>query len=174
MGVAASPRPRATASARSSVSMESEDQSGLEPMVFAFDSLLVLNLRAHLTLTDGWLQRLVSRSTRLRELDISDCPKITDEGALVVGDCCPLLSRLSLSDCPLLTDDSMSTLCRVCPHLQSLAVANCDMLSDASFHTILDMHQLRQLVISFTQVISNHTLNVLKQRGCRVVYLSRW
>ncbi|CAN0447822.1 unnamed protein product [Ascophyllum nodosum] len=85
--------PEALEPLRRMACLESLSLSGVAKLT---DEALVQALRAH-----GW---------KLRHLDISDCPLVTDVSLKAVGECCDVLESFSLGMCPLLTTGAIQEL----------------------------------------------------------------
>ncbi|KIJ70112.1 hypothetical protein HYDPIDRAFT_78880 [Hydnomerulius pinastri MD-312] len=125
-----------------------------------------------------WLDELpplILRHTAvdLRVLDLSYCPKLTDEGIEGVIVHAPCLHTLSLAGCTNLTDRSVESICklgvqlgtltlahvshitdsaviklaRACPQLRSVDLAFCRLLTDMSVFELAALQHLHRLVL---------------------------
>lgn len=88
-----------------------------------------------------WLDQLpplVLRHTAidLRVLDLSYCPKLTDEAVKGIVAHAPLLRSLALAGCPNLTDDAVESICKLGLHISNLNLAHCPRITD---HAIVSL-----------------------------------
>ena len=86
--------------------------------------LQVLSIKNTDTLTDKDLILIAKKCTCIRELELSECPNISDKGftAVLKGSCHQILESLVLDYCPKLTNKSVSLLSS-CSSLSRLSLA---------------------------------------------------
>jgi len=97
-----------------------------------------------------WLEQLpplILRHTAidLRVLDLSYCPKLTDEAVKGIVMHAPLLRSLALAGCPNLTNNAVESICKLGLHIGNLNLAHCPQITD---------HAIVSLVRSCTELRS--------------------
>ncbi|XP_064633493.1 F-box and leucine-rich repeat protein 13-like isoform X2 [Lineus longissimus] len=71
----------------------------------------------------------MSECRNLQDLNLSECPGVTDETIRIVADGCSILLYLNLSHTDI-TDASLRTLAKRCPNLQYISLAFCRKFTD--------------------------------------------
>lgn len=105
---------------------------------------------------------------RLRELDLSACPKLTDSSITQVVRY-PDLHCLSLSMLPNITDASLVSVAWHCRSLTSLALSHCPGISDRGVAQAAPyLHRLQHLYLSCCNNITDRSLFVLVQHCKRL------
>lgn len=112
------------------------------------------------------LKELGTNCLGLRELDLSGCRRIEDQGlrALAVG--CTSLEKLCLSNCQSLTGATLKELCKNSRKLSILAVPGCIQLHDRdfeTFHQAAFQNSLVTLDISGCVKISDRAIGAICQ-----------
>ncbi|XP_054856651.1 F-box/LRR-repeat protein 2-like isoform X2 [Eublepharis macularius] len=104
--------------------------------------------------------------TRLQELDLTACGKLTDTSiAKVIS--FPELRRLSLSLVPNITDTSLISIARNCRSLEHLSLSHCVNLTDRGFvETASNLRRLQHLILPGCNQLSALTLKAVG-RECR-------
>ncbi|XP_029378760.1 F-box/LRR-repeat protein 2 isoform X1 [Echeneis naucrates] len=106
--------------------------------------------------------------TRLQELDLSACAKLTDSSIKQVVQH-PDLHRLSLSMLSEITDASLASVARHCRSLTSLALSHCPGITDRGIAQAAPyLHRLQHLYLSFCGGITDRSLFVLVQHCKRL------
>ncbi|XP_075875353.1 uncharacterized protein fbxl9 isoform X1 [Nelusetta ayraudi] len=106
--------------------------------------------------------------SRLQELDLSACPKITDSSVTQVVRY-PDLQRLSLSMLPEISDASLVSVARHCRSLTSLALSYCPGISDRGLAQAAPyLHRLQHLHLSCCDNITDRSLSLLVQHCSRL------
>ncbi|XP_044049023.1 F-box/LRR-repeat protein 14 isoform X1 [Siniperca chuatsi] len=105
---------------------------------------------------------------RLRELDLTACPKLTDSSITQVVRY-PDLHRLSLSMLPEITDASLMSVAWHCRSLTSLALSHCPGISDRGVAQAAPyLHRLQHLYLSCCNNITDRSLFILVQHCNRL------
>ncbi|KAM9351941.1 uncharacterized protein fbxl9 [Symphorus nematophorus] len=106
--------------------------------------------------------------SRLQELDLSACPKLTDISITQVVHF-PDLHRLSLSMLPEITDASLASVAWHCRSLTSLALSHCPGISDRGVAQAAPyLHRLQHLYLSCCNKITDRSLFLLVQHCTRL------
>ncbi|XP_037622425.1 F-box/LRR-repeat protein 2 [Sebastes umbrosus] len=106
--------------------------------------------------------------SRLQELDLSACPKLTDSSITQVVHY-PDLRRLSLSMLPEITDASLASVAWHCRSLTSLALSHCPGISDRGVAQAAPyLHRLQHLYLSCCNNITDRSLFLLVQHCNRL------
>ncbi|XP_041794349.1 F-box/LRR-repeat protein 14 isoform X1 [Chelmon rostratus] len=106
--------------------------------------------------------------SRLQELDLSACPKLTDSSITQVVRY-PDLHRLSLSMLPEITDASLVSVAWHCRSLTSLALSHCPGISDRGVaQAAPHLHRLQHLYLSCCNNITDRSLFLLVQHCKRL------
>lgn len=120
--------------------------------------------------TDGAAANIAALiGCRVRELNLSQCFYITDEGFRVLIENMTNLESIDLNSCWLLTDKSLSLLAATCPHLTKLDLSNCRKISDIGIFKLLDEKatrgypELSELSLSYCKKLSDMTMNHLAE-----------
>ncbi|CAI5782183.1 F-box/LRR-repeat LRR-repeat 2-like [Podarcis lilfordi] len=101
--------------------------------------------------------------TRLQELDLTACTKLTDASiAKVIG--FPELQRLSLSLVTNITDTSLTAIAQNCRSLEHLTLSHCTNLTDKGFMEAAgSLHRLQHLILSGCNQLTPRTLKAIGQ-----------
>ncbi|KAJ6666040.1 hypothetical protein lerEdw1_000944 [Lerista edwardsae] len=104
--------------------------------------------------------------TRLQELDLTACGKLTDMSiAKVIS--FPELRRLSLSLVSNITDASLIAVARNCRSLEHLSLSHCGNLTDQGFvEAATSLYRLQHLILSSCNQLTPRTLKAIGQ-DCR-------
>lgn len=106
--------------------------------------------------------------SRLQELDLSACPKLTDRSITQVVRH-PDLRRLSLSMLPGISDASLASVAWHCRSLTSLALSHCPGISDRGVAQAAPyLHRLQHLYLSCCNNITDRSLFLLVQHCKRL------
>nr|XP_046251093.1 F-box/LRR-repeat protein 14 isoform X2 [Scatophagus argus] len=106
--------------------------------------------------------------SRLQELDLSACPKLTDSSITQVVRY-PDLHRLSLSMLPEITDASLVSVAWHCRSLTSLSLSHCPGISDCGVAQAAPyLHRLQHLYLSCCNNITDRSLFLLAQHCNRL------
>uniref|UniRef100_A0A667XHK0 F-box and leucine rich repeat protein n=1 Tax=Myripristis murdjan TaxID=586833 RepID=A0A667XHK0_9TELE len=106
--------------------------------------------------------------SRLRELDLSACSKLTDSSIIQVLRY-PDLHRLSLSMLPEISDASLASVAWHCRSLTSLALSHCPQISDRGVaQAAPHLHRLQHLYLSCCDNITDRSLSLLVQHCKRL------
>ncbi|TDH09169.1 hypothetical protein EPR50_G00083750 [Perca flavescens] len=106
--------------------------------------------------------------SRLQELDLSACPKLTDSSITQVVHY-PDLRRLSLSMLPEITDASLASVAWHCRSLTSLALSHCPGISDRGVAQAAPyLRRLQHLYLSCCNNITDRSLLLLAQHCNRL------
>ncbi|XP_019933776.2 uncharacterized protein fbxl9 isoform X1 [Paralichthys olivaceus] len=106
--------------------------------------------------------------SRLQELDLSGCSKLTDSSITQVVHH-PDLQRLSLSMLPEIIDDSLVSVAWQCRSLTSLSLSNCPGISDRGVTEAAPyLHRLQHLYLSGCSKITDRSLFQLAQHCKRL------
>ncbi|XP_042293408.1 F-box/LRR-repeat protein 2-like [Sceloporus undulatus] len=109
--------------------------------------------------------------TRLQELDLTGCEKLTDMSIAKVI-CFPELRHLSLSLIPNITDNSLRAIARNCRSLENLSLTYCVNLTDKGFAEVAAcLHRLQHLDVSGCNQLTPRTLKVVGQECQQLKYL---
>ncbi|KAK4511217.1 uncharacterized protein ATC70_012431 [Mucor velutinosus] len=106
---------------------------------------------------------------RIKELNLSQCFYITDDGFKRLIEQLPSLETLDLNSCWLLTDKSLALLAASCPQLTRLDLSNCRKISDIGIFKMLDEKQtrgfpeLKELSLSYCKKLSDMTMGHLAE-----------
>jgi hypothetical protein len=94
---------------------------------------------------DQYLQKLAQRCKRLlRDINISSCDNITDEGIKAIASKCTQLHTFDLSHNKQITTDVLKKVL-ISPHLQTLYLTHCDQITDEG---------LKEVAINCPQLLS--------------------
>ncbi|XP_020790714.1 F-box/LRR-repeat protein 14 [Boleophthalmus pectinirostris] len=106
--------------------------------------------------------------TRLEELDLSACPKLTDSSITQVLQF-PDLQRLSLSMLPEISDASLVSVAHHCRSLTHLDLSGCPQISDRGVAIAAPhLHRLQHLALSCCNNITDRSLSILAQHCKRL------
>ncbi|XP_050929516.1 F-box/LRR-repeat protein 2 [Lates calcarifer] len=106
--------------------------------------------------------------SRLQELDLSACSKLTDSSITQVVRHADL-HRLSLSMLPEITDASLASVAWYCRSLTSLALSHCPGISDCGVaQAVPYLHRLQHLYLSCCDKITDRSLFLLVQHCKRL------
>ncbi|GLD60663.1 F-box/LRR-repeat protein 2-like protein [Lates japonicus] len=106
--------------------------------------------------------------SRLQELDLSACSKLTDSSITQVVRHADL-HRLSLSMLPEITDASLASVAWYCRSLTSLALSHCPGISDRGVaQAVPYLHRLQHLYLSCCDKITDRSLFLLVQHCKRL------
>uniref|UniRef100_A0AAV2L528 F-box domain-containing protein n=1 Tax=Knipowitschia caucasica TaxID=637954 RepID=A0AAV2L528_KNICA len=106
--------------------------------------------------------------SRLQELDLSACPKLTDSSIIQVLRF-PDLQRLSLSMLPELTDASLVSVALHCRSLTRLDVSQCPQISDHGVAKAAPhLQRLQHLSLSCCSNITDRSMSILAQHCKRL------
>lgn len=89
-----------------------------------------LDLSSRQQVTDELLEKIVSRSQNITEINISDCRNVSDKGVCILACKCPGLLRYTAYRCKQLSDTSIIAVASQCPLIQKVHVGNQDRLTD--------------------------------------------
>ncbi|KAI8639970.1 hypothetical protein BD408DRAFT_370686 [Parasitella parasitica] len=115
------------------------------------------------------IMSLLGGGARIKELNLSQCFYITDEGFKRLVEQLPNVETLDLNSCWLLTDKSLALLAACCPQLTSLDLSNCRKISDIGIFKMLDEKQtrgypeLKELSLSYCKKLSDMTMSHLAE-----------
>ncbi|XP_028263466.1 F-box/LRR-repeat protein 14 [Parambassis ranga] len=113
--------------------------------------------------------------TRLQELDLSGCTKLTDSSITQVVQFQDL-QHLSLSMLPKITDASLASVAWHCRSLTSLSLSQCPGITDRGVaQAVPYLHRLQHLYLSCCDNITDRSLNLLVQhcKRLRTLHISR-
>lgn len=130
-----------------------------------------LNKRITDTALDHIMALIASEGggARVKELNLSQCFYITDDGFKRLIEQLPNLETLDLNSCWLLTDKSLALLAASCPRLTRLDLSNCRKISDIGIFKMLDEKQtrgfseLKELSLSYCKKLSDMTMSHLAE-----------
>ncbi|CEP12872.1 hypothetical protein [Parasitella parasitica] len=115
------------------------------------------------------IMALLGSGARIRELSLSQCFYITDDGFKRLVEQLPNVETLDLNSCWLLTDKSLALLASCCPQLTRLDLSNCRKISDVGIFRMLDEKQtrgypeLKELSLSYCKKLSDMTMSHLAE-----------
>ncbi|KAL3695433.1 hypothetical protein R1sor_009509 [Riccia sorocarpa] len=140
-----------------------------EPM--SFTSLDVVKLNEACTAIGSELAFPGSRV--LRELSLSKCRGVTDEGLYAVIKGCSNLERLDLTCCHAITDKSMWVIARFCKKLRSLNMESCSLVTEQGISLIgLHCPLLEELNLTECNVNDQCLEKVANCKGLKVLKLA--
>jgi F-box/leucine-rich repeat protein 7 len=120
--------------------------------------------------TDSAAEMIVKLvGSRARELNLSQCFYITDEGFKTLIENMPNIESMDLNSCWLLTDKSLSLLAASCPRLVKLDLSNCRKISDGGIFRLLDEKssrgypELTEISLSYCKKLSDMTMSHLAE-----------
>lgn len=100
------------------------------------------------TITDGAVERLVVKCSRLTRLDLGNCTFLTDQAVEAIATNCTGLVDLELCGCKQLTDHAVEVLVESCHQLKGLRLDRCILLTDQSLlHIAWGCTGLKVLVV---------------------------
>lgn len=106
---------------------------------------------------------------RVKELNLSQCFYITDDGFKTLIEHVPNVESMDLNSCWLLTDKSLTLLAATCPQLVKLDLSNCRKISDVGIFKLLNEKsergypELSELSLSYCKKLSDMTMNHLAE-----------
>ncbi|XP_066210001.1 F-box and leucine-rich repeat protein 13 [Saccopteryx leptura] len=110
---------------------------------------------------------MLSKHRKLKELSVSECCKITDDGIQAFCRGSLILEHLDVSYCPQLSNETITALAIYCLHLTSLSIAGCPKITDSAMEILsAKCHYLHILDISGCVLLTDRILEDL-QLGCR-------
>lgn len=120
--------------------------------------------------TDGTATNIAALAgSRVRELNLSQCFYITDEGFKTLIENMTHIESIDLNSCWLLTDKSLALLAATCPRLVKLDLSNCRKISDIGIFKLLDEKatrgypELSELSLSYCKKLSDMTMSHLAE-----------
>ncbi|KAM3828822.1 uncharacterized protein M6D78_013665 [Vipera latastei] len=130
------------------------------------DKMIVVNLNQQKA--QEQCQTPLNALTRLQELDLTACGKLTDTSiAKVIS--FPDLRYLSLSLVPNITDTSLLAVARNCRSLEHLSLSHCTNLTDRGFAEAAgSLCRLQHLILSGCNQLTPRTLKSVGQ-GCQLL-----
>lgn len=134
----------------------------------------VCSYRLTRLIPDTGIKMVSAHCFMLRELSISDCPRVTDTSLLELARLGPRLRYLSAAKCGLVTDRGVTAVARHCYKLRYLNLRGCEAVSDAALEMIArSCSRLRSLDIGKCDV-TDAGLQVLASRlpslrGCEMI-----
>lgn len=111
---------------------------GLRSIIDVSSKLMILRMRR--MATDNCLAVAACRCNQLRELDISDCPAVTDVGLQLVSNC-RYIEIFRAENCITLTDIGVQSLALGCPFLRLASLSGCVAITDVGITGFGDMCQ---------------------------------
>ncbi|XP_035499159.1 F-box/LRR-repeat protein 3 [Scophthalmus maximus] len=132
--------------------------------LLALSRLRELDLSACSKLTDSSITQVV-RHPDLHRLSLSMLPEVTDDSLASVAWHCRSLTSLSLSHCPGVSDHGVAEAAPYLHRLQHLYLSCCNNITDRSlFHLVKHCKRLRTLDISRCKNISITTMDLLQSQ----------
>jgi len=111
---------------------------GMRSIIDVSSKLNVLRMRK--MASDNCLAVAACRCNQLRELDISDCPAVTDVGLQLVSNC-RYIEIFRAENCTSLTDTGVQSLALGCPFLRLASLSGCIAVTDIGISGFGDMCQ---------------------------------
>lgn len=110
------------------------------------ENLRYLSLVGSSQLTDSAVRHLVAAAPRLRQINLSKCPFITDRSLSTIANAYrSQLVHLHLGHCESITDKGVRVLVEKCPRLNFFDAGNCKYLTDASLYALATLPKLRRI-----------------------------
>ncbi|XP_054213555.1 F-box and leucine-rich repeat protein 13 isoform X4 [Homo sapiens] len=110
---------------------------------------------------------VLSRHKKLKELSVSECYRITDDGIQAFCKSSLILEHLDVSYCSQLSDMIIKALAIYCINLTSLSIAGCPKITDSAMEMLsAKCHYLHILDISGCVLLTDQILEDL-QIGCK-------
>lgn len=110
------------------------------------ENLRNLSLVGSAKLTDTGVRHLVAAAPRLRQINLSKCPFITDRSLSTIANAYrSQLVHLHLGHCENITDKGVRILVEKCPRLNFFDAGNCKYLTDASLYALATLPKLRRI-----------------------------
>ncbi|XP_077997065.1 uncharacterized protein LOC144450342 [Glandiceps talaboti] len=136
--------------------------AGLTPLLANSDSALTKLCLAEANITDVSMHRIGKYfGPKIKDLDISWCEEVTDNGISAVVESCTSLESLSLRQCPA-TDDTLMTMADKCVHLSNLNLCGVEELSDTAVTVMVSrFHYLQKIDLSWNANLSNTSITML-------------
>ncbi|GAA5796366.1 hypothetical protein EDC94DRAFT_622618 [Helicostylum pulchrum] len=106
---------------------------------------------------------------RVRNLNLSQCFYITDEGFKILIENMTNIESMDLNSCWLLTDKSLTLVAATCPRLVKLDLSNCRKISDVGIFKLLSEKatrgypELSELSLSYCKKLSDMTMSHLAE-----------
>ncbi|XP_046839843.1 dynein regulatory complex subunit 6-like isoform X2 [Xenia sp. Carnegie-2017] len=120
-------------------------------------------------ITDIGLQKMFQQCRYLENLDLSYCVNITDHAIKNLAFCCRILRTLDLSGCKKLTDSSVQYLAGVCHYITHLNLSACVRLTDRSLRFMRKgLKRLKSLNILYCLNISKSGVKKIINKGYNV------
>lgn len=130
----------------SALSAQGFDLTGVRLVTPRLDTLRALSLSMCAQLNDTAIAHLVQIAPRVRHLNISKCPLITDKAVgLIAQTYNHGLHYLHLGHCIKITDCAVAFIAESCSRLTFFDAANCANLTDASLAFLAKMPRLRRI-----------------------------
>ncbi|KAI3908780.1 hypothetical protein MKW98_029330 [Papaver atlanticum] len=129
------------------------------PALQKFEFLEVLSFADIETVSDDFVSKLVTVCGRnLKELDFSDCRKLTDKSLKAIGEHCSALQTLHLANLHKLTDSSLGYLANGCQLIQTLTLRD-NSFSDEAVAAFLEAsgEPLTDFSLNKVKKVANHT-----------------
>lgn len=168
-------------------------------VVRAMPKLQRLHARNQIHVTDAFVA-VATTGGSLRELDIGDCVKLSENSLRIIGANCPALETLYVGSGPLLggtlkfvasgcpklrklcvrgyhsiSDADLIAVARRCPGLEDLDVTNCANLTDASIVEVAARcSKLERLVVSGTNLTDVAVTHVARQCPRLAQFRAEW
>ncbi|KAI3978168.1 hypothetical protein MKX01_012999 [Papaver californicum] len=129
------------------------------PALQKFEFLEVLSIADIETVSDEFVSKFVTvYGQNLKELDFSDCRKLTDKSLKAVGEHCSTLQTLHLVNLHKLTDSSLGYLANGCQLIQTLKLRG-NAFSDEAVAAFLEAtgEPLTEFSLNKVKKVGNHT-----------------
>lgn len=106
--------------------------------------------------TEAEMLHFLSKIPNLEELELTGSMEVTDYLVKGIGEMCPRLRKLNLSFCPKISDLNPLASCNI----TSLSIAECKSVTDASLKEIIHKKKLTYLNVVGTEVSEDSLLNI--------------
>ena len=108
-------------------------------------SLVSLNLKEALNLTDETMVAIAKTCPFLEYLMLSGCSKVTDGGIIPLAQACPKLFQINLSSTAV-TEDGLHAISQHCPQLVSIDLQCCPNITRDSSWMISESHPICEII----------------------------
>ena len=111
-------------------------ESGMHDAIGQPSVVREINLHQCNKITDEALATIAEGGPYINSLKLAGCSQVTDAGLAQLAQGCHLISLLNLGNCSQVTDDGLAMLAKGCDQLTNLALGNCAKVSDTTLETL--------------------------------------
>jgi F-box and leucine-rich repeat protein GRR1 len=145
----------------------------LIPTSVSFDKLRIMDFSSCPLISDECIGKLVSLAPRLRNVGLAKCFQITDRSLSHLSKLGRNLHYIHLGHCNNITNTGITVLVKACTRIQYIDVACCSQIQDEAVMEIAQLPKLRRVGLVKCQNISDVGISAFTQRTGNEATLER-